>query len=993
MASSSNNRIYTRLQLDISEFVRNMQQAGQITEQQASRIEQDMQRVQRALSRSNSRGRGGFGGLTDALAGQVKSFVAWGAVIGSTTALVKDIVSTTAEFERSLSGLSALTGATGDDLEYIRRQAISLSTQSELSAKEIVEAMKLIGGARAELLECTDGLAAVTKAVVTLSQASESSLEDAARAVTGALGQFGKGAEYAAAYVNVLAAGAAEGAAEVPYLQAAVERAGSQAANAGMSFEQLVAVIEGIAPKFTSAETAGTQLRNVLQTLESQADDKLKPSVVGIHDALDNLAKKELSTKEMTELFGKANTNMADALIKARGDIRELEKAVTDTKTAEEQAQTVTDNLQGAVAQLSNEWDAFVLTLNRSDGVLAGVVRWVSSLVTKVRELMQTAKEAQEAASTDAASSYIEEVNEALRLREEGRYVDEVTGKTVKNTRKEALEEEIKTAETAIKIYTELRDTYEAHVKEQSGGRYVTDRETGELVDTKAVAPGISDFMMAQRGVTSSLQRQYNKDMQALAMFSKQADAMGTTADEYKDALARLEASVRVKEYLTQLLAQTTVAEDDTNAAPTTPTPDPAELEKERKARLKALETLGDALTKGREELAKAEIDALEEGEEKKRLALANEWEKEQKKVKELREKAEQAARDAGKDGLTEEQAAMFERLGEAVDEKYLRKFRELEEEIRATGEAADEASGGLGHYREVLDGLFDTLEQLPGAVTEEDWEAVFDALADGLSKLSAEEQAAARSTGLLEQAIESQGLSIQSTAKAWAQQTAELKRMTAAYKAAQASGMFSDGEVAALGSAVKEQQANYALDAAGTVNDAFASIGDLAGDLGLDGLSDALGDATGFISSLIGTIQAVMSVIQMIQGIIGGTQVATESANTAALIANTTALGLLNSTMLANTAVSAIPFLQRGGIVGRYEQGGRIRGPHTTGDRLLARVNAGEMVLTRTDQSRLLASLRGGMGGGSGTTTVRGEDIYLSLSAYMKRTGKRISY
>ena len=97
-----------------------------------------------------------------------------------------------------------------------------------------------------------------------------------------------------------------------------------------------------------------------------------------------------------------------------------------------------------------------------------------------------------------------------------------------------------------------------------------------------------------------------------------------------------------------------------------------------------------------------------------------------------------------------------------------------------------------------------------------------------------------------------------------------------------------------------------------------------------------------------------------------------------------------------AGTAVmiSTISQLQK------FSQGGIFQGSKTVGDHNLARVNAGEMILTNTQQSnlfRLLDNNTAGLGGNSvGVSSVRvkGSDLYLALSNYSKvqsKTGRRV--
>ena len=81
------------------------------------------------------------------------------------------------------------------------------------------------------------------------------------------------------------------------------------------------------------------------------------------------------------------------------------------------------------------------------------------------------------------------------------------------------------------------------------------------------------------------------------------------------------------------------------------------------------------------------------------------------------------------------------------------------------------------------------------------------------------------------------------------------------------------------------------------------------------------------------------------------------------------------------------------------FSQGGIFKGSSFTGDSQIARVNAGEMILTNTQQGnlfRILDNNTAGLGGGVGVSSVRvkGSDLYLALSNYSKvqsKTGRRV--
>ncbi|MBF1400192.1 hypothetical protein [Prevotella histicola] len=80
------------------------------------------------------------------------------------------------------------------------------------------------------------------------------------------------------------------------------------------------------------------------------------------------------------------------------------------------------------------------------------------------------------------------------------------------------------------------------------------------------------------------------------------------------------------------------------------------------------------------------------------------------------------------------------------------------------------------------------------------------------------------------------------------------------------------------------------------------------------------------------------------------------------------------------------------------FSQGGIYQGSSTVGDHNLARVNSGEMILTKTQQGnlfRMLDNNTAGLGGvGVSSVRIKGSDLYLALSNYSKvqsKTGRHI--
>ncbi|EPJ7735826.1 phage tail tape measure protein [Enterobacter hormaechei] len=293
------------------------------------------------------------------VAGRLAGFAGAGLSLGA-------IITTTREYGQALSDLSAITGATGAQLKSLDEAAQEMGRSTEYSASQAVEALKLMASAKPELLQTADGLTEATKSALTLAQAAGSTLPDATRTLALSLNQFGAGAQEADRYINVLAAGAKFGASEIANTAAAIKNGGVAAAQAGVGFETLNAAIQVLAEREIKGGEAGTALRNVILALEKGTDKTLKPSVVGLSGALDNLSKKNLSTAQAVKLFGVENINAASVLVDNRSKLNALTLALTGTQTAHEQAAIRVNNLNGDIMGLTSAFEGMIIKIGQS---------------------------------------------------------------------------------------------------------------------------------------------------------------------------------------------------------------------------------------------------------------------------------------------------------------------------------------------------------------------------------------------------------------------------------------------------------------------------------------------------------------------------------------------------------------------------------------------------------------------------------------------------
>lgn len=297
--------------------------------------------------------------------------------------------------ESSQAELKALTGLDDSSIQWLTEQAEKLSTTMDesglrirQSSDEILQAYMLIGSKKPELLKDKEALNAVTIEAMRLSAAAKIDLKDAVTATTVSLNMYGESADQAARYVNVLAAGSKEGAADVSAQAASIKNAGVAASSAGVSIEQLQGTIQMLAEKGLEAEPAGTALRKFFLVLQT-GPDETNPKVVGLQTALENLNKKSLTSAQIQTMFGEEAYSAATILIDNADKVRQYTEAVTDTNIAMEQAAINSDTNEAKMAQYRNSIkEAGIELMERLNPSLSLLTGWTTKIIVTLPTLI-----------------------------------------------------------------------------------------------------------------------------------------------------------------------------------------------------------------------------------------------------------------------------------------------------------------------------------------------------------------------------------------------------------------------------------------------------------------------------------------------------------------------------------------------------------------------------------------------------------------------------
>lgn len=353
-----------------------------IDSEQAKTAQRELDRLAKSGGKAEKATDGMTGGFNKASFAVTKLSGALSAL--SIGLALKEIIQTGAEFQKTISNLSAITGATGVELQFMADSAKELGAATTLSASQVATAFKLIASAKPDLLESAEALKAVTQEAITLAEAAMIDVADAASVLGTSLNQFSAGAKEANRFINILAAGAKFGASEITATATALEKVGVVAKSTGLSFEETNAAIQLLAESGTKAEIAGTGLKTILLRLSTQGDSTINPAIVGMAQAFQNLRDQALSATEQKRLFGLEAFAVAQILTNGSDKLETLTEKLTDTTTATEQAAINVDNLAGDWDKLKSATEAAAISLEEKlDPALRAVVQTMTEAVTE----------------------------------------------------------------------------------------------------------------------------------------------------------------------------------------------------------------------------------------------------------------------------------------------------------------------------------------------------------------------------------------------------------------------------------------------------------------------------------------------------------------------------------------------------------------------------------------------------------------------------------
>ena len=320
-------------------------------------------------------------------------------------------VKTTADFDSEMSKVSAISGATGTDLDKLRGKAREMGAKTKFSASEAAQGMQYMAMAGWKTQDMMDGL----EGIMNLAAASGEDLASTSDIVTDALTAFGLSAKDSSHFSDILAAASSNANTNVSMMGETFKYAAPVLGSLGYTAEDAALAIGLMANAGIKSSQAGTSLRGAITNLAKPTDtvaaamDKYGISLtdssgkmLSLRELMEQLRQKlgGLSEAEQAQaaaaLFGKeAMSGMLAIINGSDKDFEKLAGAINNCDgSSEKMANTMNDNLQGQITILMSQLQELAISFGEIlMPKIRDIVTHIQNFVDKLNAMDEGQKE------------------------------------------------------------------------------------------------------------------------------------------------------------------------------------------------------------------------------------------------------------------------------------------------------------------------------------------------------------------------------------------------------------------------------------------------------------------------------------------------------------------------------------------------------------------------------------------------------------------------
>lgn len=299
------------------------------------------------------------------------------------------------DYEQSMNRVRALTNATGEDLDKLKKQARELGAATQFSASDAADAMGFLAMAG---MKVNDIIGAMPH-VLTLAGAAQLDMAKAADIVTNVMAGYALGIDDLSHANDVLAKAFTSANTDLTDLATAMKYAGPVAQAAGVRFEETAAALSMMGNAGIQGSMAGTSLRGAISRIlgpTKQMADAMKAAglkftdahgrILPLADILQQLEPHANDAGLFMTLFGqRAGPAMAALVSQGSGALRELTGELENAGgTAAKISGVQMEGFKGLMKELESAFEELQLRIAES-----GLLTFLGALVLGATEVLR----------------------------------------------------------------------------------------------------------------------------------------------------------------------------------------------------------------------------------------------------------------------------------------------------------------------------------------------------------------------------------------------------------------------------------------------------------------------------------------------------------------------------------------------------------------------------------------------------------------------------
>lgn len=250
-------------------------------------------------------------------------------------------------FEKQLANLSAVAGATSEEVSKLSKNALEVAGSTKFTAEEIVKLQTELS----KLGFSADDVVKSTLPIAYAAQALGSPLEATASLIGKVRNQFGLLVEQTTEISDTLVTSINESALSFESFGTAMQYVGPIASSLGLSLQQTTGAMAVLADSGFTASRIGTGLRGILTEIGKTSGDAEK--------SLKKLAKENINLAEASDLVGKRNAAQLITLLKNIDAIEESNTKYYQQGRALESSAKQIDTFSGQIDILTAAFREF----------------------------------------------------------------------------------------------------------------------------------------------------------------------------------------------------------------------------------------------------------------------------------------------------------------------------------------------------------------------------------------------------------------------------------------------------------------------------------------------------------------------------------------------------------------------------------------------------------------------------------------------------------